>query len=70
MDDYRRAGVKLIWVVNPEQQSVQVYTSRGLELELSTKDEITGGDVLPQFRCQVAEFFPPLASPISPLHTT
>ncbi len=55
--EYLAAGVRLVWVVDPETRTVMVYagTMRGTELDES--DTITGGDVLPGFSCKVADFF-------------
>ena len=55
--DYLRAGVRLVWVVELDTQTVTVHTSDTAPLTLSVHDEITGGSVLPAFRCPVAAFF-------------
>jgi len=36
---------------------VRVYQSGGPILRLTATEELTGGDVLPGFRCRVAELF-------------
>jgi Uma2 family endonuclease len=51
------AGAKLVWVVNPLQQTVNVYRPDGLIGTLGVKDELTGEVVLPGFRCRVGEIF-------------
>lgn len=57
--EYRDAGVRLIWIVNPENRTVRVdVTADGRQFELSVGDELDGSVVLPDFRCQVAELFP------------
>lgn len=55
--EYLAAGVRLVWVVDPETHTAMVYpgTMRGTELDAT--DTITGGDVLPGFTCTVADFF-------------
>lgn len=60
VDDYRDAGFRLIWVVNPDNRTVKVY-AEGQERwqELTDTDELDGGDVLPGFRCKVGDLFPP-----------
>ena len=55
--DYLRAGVRLVWVVDLDTQTVTVHTPDTAPLTLSVHDEITGGAVLPEFRCLVAAFF-------------
>jgi Uma2 family endonuclease len=64
LDDYRRAGVPLIWVINPEARTVTVYGANTY-VRLSENDELAGGEVLSGFRCRVADLFPP--RPTAPL---
>ena len=54
---YVASGVKLVWLVDPETQTVIVYkgTMRGTELDET--DTIDGDDVLPGFSHTVAELF-------------
>ena len=54
---YRRAGVPLIWWVDPDRRTVAVYRAGELVAELSEADERDGEDVLPGLRLPVAEFF-------------
>ena len=55
--DYLRTGVQLVWVVDLDTQTVTVHAPAAVPLTLSAHDEITGGEVLPEFRCPVAAFF-------------
>jgi len=55
--EYIRAGVPLIWLVDPELQIATVYAGSIRGVEHDSADTITGGDVLPGFACKVAEFF-------------
>ena len=55
--EYLTAGVRLIWIITPKTQSVQVYRPRQEALRLSRKDKLTGEDVLPGFEVMVAELF-------------
>lgn len=50
-------GVKLAWVVDPIDRTVCIYRAGAPPLVLDDTQELTGGDVLPDFRCPVAEFF-------------
>jgi len=50
-------GVKLVWVVDPETRDVSVYRAGKDPYVLAAGSEISGEDVLPDFRCRVAEFF-------------
>jgi Uma2 family endonuclease len=54
---YFASGVKLVWVVDPEERTVTVYQQPGDGRVLWDDATITGGDVLPDFTCPVAEFF-------------
>ncbi|MHB1422730.1 MAG: Uma2 family endonuclease [Gemmataceae bacterium] len=50
-------GVPLVWLVDPEEQTVTVYRPDGVPDVLERVDELTGSNILPDFRCRVAEFF-------------
>jgi Uma2 family endonuclease len=67
VDEYLKAGVRLVWVVIPKTCSVVVYRADGSVSMYREQDEITGEDVLPGFRCLVAAFFrPPTGSAPAP----
>jgi Uma2 family endonuclease len=51
------AGVRLMWVVYPNTRSVVVYESLKEIRVLTPDDRLEGGDVVPGFRCPVAEVF-------------
>jgi Uma2 family endonuclease len=57
LDDYHAAGIPLIWIVYPEARRVHVFRWDGPPALLGPDDELTGEDVLPGFRCRVADFF-------------
>jgi Uma2 family endonuclease len=52
-----RKGIPLVWLVDGEERDVTVYRSGREPYVLGIDDEITGEDVLPGFRCRVADFF-------------
>jgi len=58
LEEYLRAGVKLIWVIDPERRILQVYHPDGTSIRLHEEDQVTGEDVIPGFACPVAAFFP------------
>jgi len=58
VQEYLRAGVKLIWVVRPKVRTVQVFRGDGSESWLREHDEISGENVVPGFRCKVGSLFP------------
>ena len=59
VEEYPRAGVKLVWVINPEARTVMVHRLDGSATKLRNGDEISGEEVLPGFRCKITDFFPP-----------
>ncbi len=50
-------GVKLVWLVYPEERSLMVYRSLSEVQVLHESDTLTGDPVLPGFSCPVAEIF-------------
>ena len=51
-------GVRLLWVVDPQDRSVTVYRPQQPMVILGENDTLTGEDVLPGFTCRVTDFFP------------
>ncbi len=58
VEEYRRAGVRLIWVIHPEVRVIEVIHGDGSGYRLWAGDELSGEDVVPGFRCPVASLFP------------
>ncbi len=59
IEKYRAAGVPLIWVVIPPTRSVRIIRGDGSSALVRAGDELSGEAVVPGFRCQVADLFPP-----------
>lgn len=57
LERYRRAGVPLVWWVDPSRRTVEVHRHGQLIAELREGDELDGEDVLPGFRLPVSEIF-------------
>lgn len=61
VEEYLRASVKLIWVVNPTTKTVRIHrpnneiVRRGGTVKLG--ETISGEDVIPGFACLIDEFF-------------
>ncbi len=55
--EYLTAGVRMVWLIDPDERTVTVYRKRGKPRVLGEDDALTGDDVLPGFSCCVAEFF-------------
>ena len=56
--EYFAAGTRLVWIVEPATRRVHVYRSPHEVQVLERDGELTGGDVLPGFRCAVKRLFP------------
>lgn len=55
---YLDDGVRLVWLIEPEGQTVTIYTPGSKQLtRLSAEDTLTGGDVVPGFEMAVAGLF-------------
>lgn len=57
------SGVKMVWIVDPEARDVSVCRAERPAEVLCEDDELAVSDVLPGFRCRVAELFLLPASP-------
>jgi Uma2 family endonuclease len=58
VEEYLRAGVRLIWVIHPEVRVIQVIRADGSGSRIRPGDDLSGEDVVPGFRCPVASIFP------------
>ena len=56
LDEYLERGVPEVWVVNPEDRTVEVFRTDDPPRRFSAEEEITSR-VLPGFSCRVAQFF-------------
>jgi Uma2 family endonuclease len=56
VEAYLTAGARAVWVVNPRARHLTVHTPDGLARILRETDDLAT-DVLPGFRCRVAEIF-------------
>jgi len=54
---YRRAGVPLLWLVQPRRRAVEVHPLGRESRLLREGDVLDGGDVIPEFRLPVADIF-------------
>jgi Uma2 family endonuclease len=55
--DYLKNGVKIVWLIDYEERTVAVFRPNMTPDVVSERQELTGGDELPGFICQVADFF-------------
>jgi Uma2 family endonuclease len=57
LDEYFALGVRLVWLVNPTVETVEVYTSRHQSLVLDKSAILDGGVVLPGFTLPIRTLF-------------
>jgi Uma2 family endonuclease len=50
-------GVRMVWIIDPEDRTVEIYRSPDEGRILRENAMLTGDDVLPGFSCRVAELF-------------
>jgi len=50
-------GVSIVWVLDPEERTLDVFRRGKEPVELTADQEVTGEEVLPDLRCKVADFF-------------
>jgi Uma2 family endonuclease len=55
---YLKHGSRLVWLIFPERQQVEVHTADGPILTLGADHTLDGGEVLPGFSLPVADVFP------------
>lgn len=51
--DWLQAGVRLVWVVDPQRRVARVYRADGSERILGGDDILNGEDVVPGFTCRL-----------------
>jgi Uma2 family endonuclease len=56
--DYLRGGTLLVWIVDPGRRAIEVRTPDGATESFEEAGWLDGAEVIPGFRCPVAELFP------------
>ena len=56
--DYRSAGIKLVWEVNPTFRYVRIHHPDRTTMLLEENDTLTGESILPGFSVKVADLMP------------
>ncbi len=57
LEDYLKAGTRLVWVINPEVRTILIYHVNGSIAGTREPGELDGEEVIPGFRCQVSDLF-------------
>lgn len=55
--EYFEAGAKLVWYIDPETETAQVYRSAEQLESIAGDQELVGGDVLPGFAVKLSDVF-------------
>ena len=55
--DWLEAGASLVWVIDPARREGRVHRADGTVAIIPTEGALDGEDVLPGFRCPLAEVF-------------
>lgn len=55
--EYFEAGTRLVWYVDPEAETIQVFRAPEDSETISGEQHLTGGDLLPNFAVKVADIF-------------
>ena len=57
IEEYLACGVKVLWIVDPADETVTVYRPGAEPVLFNRTQELAGDPELPGFRCRVAEIF-------------
>jgi Uma2 family endonuclease len=55
--DYFQSGVRLVWYIDPETRTAEIFTSPEERTTIDEQGVLDGGDVLPGFRVPLGELF-------------
>lgn len=58
LNEYLRAGVRMVWLIFPNERQLYSYTSPKNVRVFTVEDNLDGGEVLPGFRFPMASLFP------------
>ena len=56
-EEYFKAGVEVVWEIDPKKRTIDVYTEPTNPVTLGIDDTLDGGSVLPGFKLPLTEFF-------------
>ena len=58
LNEYLRAGVRMVWLIWPNEQQLYSYTAPKSVRIFTAEDVLDGGDILPGFQVPMASLFP------------
>lgn len=56
-EEYFKAGVEVVWEIDPKKRTIDVYTEPTNPVTLGIDDTLDGGSVLPGFKLPLTDFF-------------
>ena len=59
LDRYFEHGTRAVWWVDWKKEQVHIYTPDSIEALTGLHDVLSGGDVLPGFKCRLSQVFYP-----------
>jgi Uma2 family endonuclease len=63
LKEYFLGGVKLVWIIDPEKRTAEVYTAPDRVVAIPADGTLEGGTVLPGFTLPLAALFTRLGPP-------
>lgn len=57
IEEWLAAGVRVVWIINPETKTVRILRATGSDVRLHQSDTLTCEELLPGFSCPVADLF-------------
>jgi Uma2 family endonuclease len=55
--EFLRRGIRLVWIVDPEARDVTVHRPGREPCVVGGDEDLTGDDVLPDFKCRASDLF-------------
>jgi len=56
-EEYLQAGVRAVWIVDPDSKTVVVYLPKRKPTKLGSRETLSAGRVLPGFRAAISDLF-------------
>lgn len=57
INKFLEKGVAMVWLLDPEEETVSIFVKNQLPIVLEGDEEVTGLDVFDGFRCKACDFF-------------
>jgi Uma2 family endonuclease len=57
LNEYFESGIKIVWILDPELQTVRIYDAPERFRQLTREDNLDGGNLVPGFSVRVGDLF-------------